>query len=200
MRLASGISGIPMPDLQWYAHGVPVSGETNDVLDIPSVSAKDAGVYWVVASHSSGVVTNGPVTWGVNNVVASNYFGFAIPDSAGIPLQIQSAGNILGPWTLLAALVATNSPHTFVDVNGAGAGQLFYRTTSPGRLEPRRFRGWSFTTLAGSRVKIEYVDAESGYNNWQLLTLVTPPSSPYLYIDTSETVNWPRYYRTTPMP
>ncbi|MBI4326216.1 MAG: hypothetical protein HY674_13275 [Chloroflexi bacterium] len=44
------------------------------------------------------------------------------------------------------------------------------------------------------------VDELTGFLDWQLLTMLTLPESPYLFIDTSATDVQRRYYRTTPVP
>ena len=101
---------------------------------------------------------------------------------------------------MVAKLTLTNSPSVFIDFSATNAGQRFYRTTQTGRLAIWLFPGWNFTASAGSQHKIEYVNAEVGFTNWQFLTNLTLPSSPYLFIDTSATNKWHRFYRTTPIP
>ena len=200
VEIMTQIAGWPAMNYQWFVNGRPVVGATNEIFVIPSASALDAGGYMVIASNALGTVTNGPVTLGVNNVAASNFVGLVMTDPSGTPLQIQSAAQIQGPWTRLAELTLTNSPSVFIDFSATNARQRFYRTTQPGHLDVWLFPGWTFTAAAGGQQKIEYVNAEVGFNNWQFLTNLTVPGSPYLFIDTSATNKWQRFYRTTPLP
>jgi hypothetical protein len=100
----------------------------------------------------------------------------------------------------MADQTVTNSQFAFIDIVAAKVGQRFYRTAQPIRLEPWIFHGWSFTAPAGSRQKIEYVDEEYGFNNWQFLTNLTLPTSPYLFFDTTVTNRSRRFYRTSAIP
>ena len=125
------ISAVPPLAYQWYFDGRPLAGATNDSLTISPMTAVDAGVYMVIASNAFGAITNGPLTMGVYNICASNYFGLIIADSSGMQLQIQSAGNVLGPWTPLADLLVTNSPQAYIDFAVMNDGQRFYHPIIP---------------------------------------------------------------------
>jgi hypothetical protein len=200
VNLTAHIAGSPAPSFQWFFNDKPVVGATNEVLIVSAASELNAGVYQVIANNDLGSGTNGPATLGVNNVVASNFFGLVIPNAPGTPVQIQSAAEIRGPWTPLADLTLTDGQEVFIDFSATNAARRFYRTTQPGRLQAWLFPGWSFTAPPGTQQKIEYVNASVGFTNWQFLTNLTLRSSPYLFIDTSATNYWPRFYRTTPLP
>ena len=83
----------------------------------------------MIASSALGTVTNGPATLCFYNVAASHFVGLVLTEPPGIPLQIQSAAQIGGPWMPLADLILTNSPGLFFDFAATNAGQRFYRTT-----------------------------------------------------------------------
>jgi outer membrane protein assembly factor BamB len=194
------VVGEPPPNYQWLFDGEPIPGATNSVYSIASVSASNAGIYSVIASNDLGSITNEPATLGVNNVVASNYLGLVLTAPKDTRLQVQSADNVSGPWSILADLNLTASPYAFIDFTATQTNQRFYRTTQPDRLEAWLFPGWTFASPEGSRYRIEYVNAEAGFTHWQFLTNLTLPGSPHLFIDTTATNKWPRYYRTTPLP
>ena len=196
VTLKSQISGSPVPSYQWFHDGEPIAGATNEVFLISPASDRDEGAYLIIASNVFGTVTNGPATLGVYNVVPAHFFGLVLTDPLGTALQLQSAADIQGPWTPLVDLVLANTPDVFIDFTATNAGQRFYRTTQPNRLQAGRFPGWTFTAPVGSQYQIEYVDAQAGFTNWQFLTNLTLPSSPYEFIDTTATNQLQRLYRT----
>jgi hypothetical protein len=200
VNLMAQIAGSPAPSFQWFFNGEPVVGATNVVFIISSASALNVGAYQVIANNVLGSVTNGPATLGVNNVKVSNFVGLVMTDVSGAPLQIQSAAQIRGPWTPLAELTLTNNPGVLIDFDATHATQRFYRTTASGGLSVWMFPGWNYAAPVGSQHKIEFVNAQVGFTNWQFLTNLTVPSSPYLFIDTSATEKSERFYRTTPLP
>jgi hypothetical protein len=200
-NLAGQIVGDPPPTYQWFFNGQLISQATNRDYAIASVSTNDVGTYMVIASNAFGTVTNGPITMAVNNVAASNFFGMTLTAPQDTHLRIESADQGNGPWSTLADLVLTQSPYEFIDLSAGNSPQRFYRTTQTNRLEGRWYLpGWQFTGAVGSKYQIEYVNAEVGYTNWQFLTNLTLPTSPYLFIDTTATKFPWRYYRTAPIP
>lgn len=69
VTLASTVSGVPSPILQWYynggllsdgatGYGSIVSGSDSDTLSISNAQEADSGLYSLIASNSAGVVTN----------------------------------------------------------------------------------------------------------------------------------------------
>lgn len=52
----------------------------------------------------------------------------------------------------------------------------------------------------GTQHRIEYVDEAGGWLDWQELTTLILPESPYLFIDEGSLGSPPRIYRTTPIP
>ncbi len=196
------VQGFPVPSIQWHLNGQPIPGATGTVYAIASVSDADVGTYTVVASNALGTATSDAMILNVNNVETASYPGLIITASAGTQLQVQYANELSRAplWQLLADLTLSESPYVYVDKTAAGAAQRLYRTTHPDPLTLRMWPGWVFDATAGSRHRIEYVDELTGFLNWQLLTTLTLPESPYLFIDTSATNVQRRHYRTTPAP
>jgi outer membrane protein assembly factor BamB len=196
------VGGEPLPTFQWIFNDFPISGATNLIYQIPSISLTNAGTYLLVASNALGAVTNPPATFGVNNVVASNFVGLVLHAAPGTPLQLQAADHLTAPvnWRRLADLTVPTNPYAFIDVTASNIGQRFYRSTQQDPLEAGLFPGWSLTAPAGTRQRIEYVDAQVGFTNWQFLTNLTLSSTPYLFIDTAATNKLPRFYRTSLIP
>jgi len=51
-------TGVPQPEYQWWRGGMAIDGATNSELQVIEAGFQDAGIYTVVASNSSGAVTN----------------------------------------------------------------------------------------------------------------------------------------------
>ena len=198
--LSARIGGVPPLAFQWYFNGQPIAGETNPVYRLSSVTATQAGDYAVIAQNALGMVTNGPVTLGVNNVMPTNFLGLVVSGEHDPSTRIEFATNLSGPWTLLAGPRLAENPNAVIDLTDTASGQRFYRATPAVRLEARRWPGWTFAGPSGAAYRIEYVTAATGFGNWQFLTNLTLPESPYLFIDTTATNDGLRYYRTTPLP
>ena len=65
---------------------------------------------------------------------------------------------------------------------------------------PVQFFGSTIIDPVGSQHQIEYVNAAAGWTNWQTLTTLTLPASPYLFLDEASLGDSRRVYRTTPVP
>ena len=53
---------------------------------------------------------------------------------------------------------------------------------------------------AGTRIRVETVSAASGWTHWQVLTQLTLPACPYLFLDLESLRAPERAYRTRPVP
>ena len=71
---------------QWYKNGAAISGETDDILFLSSVTAADAGEYFAVATVSSGSATSTVV-----NITIDGLFTKVV-DSA----LVLEPGSVLG--------------------------------------------------------------------------------------------------------
>ena len=85
-------------------------------------------------------------------------------------------------------------------MTASNIGQRFYRSTQKDPLEAWLYPGWTITAPAGTRQRIEYVDYQVGFTNWQFVMNLTLPGTPYLFIDTTATNHSPRFYRTSLIP
>lgn len=61
VRFETSATGCPAPRFSWRFNGQLINGATNSFLNLPSVSAADAGVYQVIASNQYGSDTNSAV-------------------------------------------------------------------------------------------------------------------------------------------
>ena len=198
--LSAQVGGTPTLSFQWFVNGQPLAGETNGTLTIPSISATNVGDYLVVANNPFETVTNGPATLGVNNVMPTHFLGLILSGDAGPSTRIEFATNLSGPWTPLTGARLADNPNAVIDLTDTASGQRFYRATPAVRLDARRWPGWTFAGPSGAAYQIEYVTAATGFGNWQFLTNLTLPESPYLFINTTATNDGLRFYRTTPLP
>ncbi len=58
----SGATGVPIPTLQWFKNGAPISNETNATLTINSAQGSDIASYLLVAANAAGSVTSSVAT------------------------------------------------------------------------------------------------------------------------------------------
>ena len=54
------VTGVPVPNCQWYFNGSPLAGATNTSLFFNPLTTNNAGSYFVVATNVSGSVTSTP--------------------------------------------------------------------------------------------------------------------------------------------
>jgi len=203
-QIKVNIQGIPNPQLQWFYGGSPVSGATNRVLSLPVFTRAQEGIFWLVASNSVGQATSAPIAVVVGNVEPETFVGLSWEGSATQPQVLESSSR-LGPaavWHSISNYPPGQVTWIFVaskDVEPA----CFYRLHSP---IPASFtgaglvNGWWFPDVAGSRHLIEYTGAANGWTNWQVLTNLILPVSPYLFLDYESLGQARRVYRTTPQP
>ncbi len=202
VELRTDATGPSPISLQWRFNGQSIPGATNASWKIASVFRNDAGTYSVVASNAYATVISRPVVVSVHNVVPSRWPLVRFTAPPGTPLQVQYAERLGSPpaWHPLADVTLPASPDGFVDSTASAITQRFYRTTQTDRLGIQIVPGWTFEAPIGSVHRVEYVDEATGLANWQFLTDLTLPSSPYLFVDLTATNAPPRQYRTTPLP
>ena len=125
---------------QWRHAGLPVPSQTNSWLALTGLQPGDAGNYDVVASNGAGsatsaaallsvidasaTITAGPLL--TNGVFYAQYLGLP-----GYPYTVQTATNILGPWTLFSSPTAGPDGRFEVmdPVSPSGSAERYYRTT-----------------------------------------------------------------------
>lgn len=57
-NITVGITGLPLPSVQWFKDGFPVTGATNLTVSFGNILDSDQGAYAAVASNLVGVVTS----------------------------------------------------------------------------------------------------------------------------------------------
>ncbi|MCP5528545.1 MAG: hypothetical protein H7A47_17280, partial [Verrucomicrobiales bacterium] len=73
-------------------------------------------------------------------------------------------------------------------------------TDAPAFTRAAFISGWWFEQAPGASWKIEFVSPAGGWTTWQVLTNLTLPASPYLFLDHGSWSDPLRVYRTTPLP
>jgi hypothetical protein len=205
-RLTVQVSGAPMPQMQWYFGGAIVAGGTNATLNLTPVTRAMGGAYWLVASNVAGQATSAPIAVVVSNVDLERFVAFRWPAHTQSKLALQSADAVGGPWSVLSNYPPASAEQRFIELAPRAAG--FYRlvTSDPGPVPAPVFtgaglvKGWVLDGAVGTKHLIEYVAASTAWTNWQVLTNLTLPASPYLFLDYDSLSVPVRVYRTTPVP
>lgn len=199
-RLRVRVLGSPPLELQWFLNGAPIPGATEAVLDVPRASRADEGVYRLTATNASGeasVEINGVVS-----NVATEHLPAWQWEGDGRPIVLEEAPSPGGPWSERGELGAGELTGVYVDFNPI-ENALFYRLRGEAAVQfsvVGTVPGWRYEEAAGTRHRVEYVDAVGGWFNWQTLVTLTLPESPYLFVDQTSLGSSPRVYRTTPVP
>jgi hypothetical protein len=208
-RITVPVSSTATPQLQWFFNGTAVAGGTNVTLILPAVARASEGSYWLVASNAVGQATSAPILAVVSNVDPEPFVALRWPAHTHCTLALQSTDR-LGPgaaWQTLTNYPPAATEERFVELEAAPT--RFYRfsgSDGAGPVSPHVFtgaglaNGWRYTDAVGTKHQIEYVAEATGWTNWQALTNLVLPASPYLFLD-YDSLNVPvRVYRTTPAP
>lgn len=193
---------IPPEECQWYFNSVPIEGATNARLERPAVTAIHQGLYTLVATNGLGAVTSHPVVVMVSNVDPLVLPTLTWSSDPRNPMTLQTAESILGPWTDLLDYPPHDGGQVHVETDLTRPA-CFYRVkgVSPAVFTAiGRANSWWFHQPVGSRHRIEYTGASSGWTNWQFLTNLSLPYSPYLFADQASQQQLERVYRVSPAP
>jgi hypothetical protein len=201
------VGGFPTPEAQWFFAGAAVPGGTDATLTLPAVTRALEGIYWLVASNASGQATSAPILAVVSNVDPERFVAFQWAGRTEGGLTLESADRLgaAAAWQTLSNYPPAAAEQRWVEFEPAAAGAAqFYRLSGSGSPPLFTGAGWvnglRFDAVAGSRHQIEYVAEATGWTNWQALTNLVLPASPYLFLD-YDSLNVPvRVYRTTPAP
>jgi hypothetical protein len=200
-RITVQVSGVPVPQVQWFFNGAALPGDTYATLILPAVTRALEGTYWLVASNTAGQATSAPIVAVVGNVDPERFVALGWLGHADSGLALESTDR-LGPgtvWHTLSNYPPATTEQRFAASAGAAAG--FYRLS--GSKSPPVFtaagwvNGWRYAALAGTQHRIEYTAAATGWTNWLLLTNLVLPASPYLFLDYDSLGAPARVYRTT---
>ena len=137
--LAALASGSAPLAYQWRHGSLPVSGQTNSWLTLTGLQLSDAGNYDVVASNSAGsatsaaallTVTDASASVAAGPVVTNNVFYVQFTGLAGYTYIVQTATNILGPWSALSYPTAgPDGRFELLDpVSASAPSERYYRT------------------------------------------------------------------------
>ncbi len=202
-KIAVKVSGEPVPALRWFFHGEPIPGATEATLTIPSVTRPDEGIYTLVASNAVGQVTSQPILALVSNVDPLSFVGLRWEGENAGPVSLEATAQLgeMATWHSISNFPPSATPQVYVELDPADAAR-FYRLNGADRVETLRaafIPGWWFTQPAGTTHRIEYVSPAAGWTNWQVLTNLTLPSSPHLFLDTAAFDHPGGVYRTAPV-
>jgi PKD repeat protein len=125
-------TGNPMPTYQWRKNGNIISGATNSIYKITSVTTGDAGSYDVIVSNSQGSVTSNSATLTVNTnysppTISSHPQSQTVNLSQSVTFSVTATGNPMPTyqWRKNGNNIsgATSSSYTInsVTVNDSGS-------------------------------------------------------------------------------
>jgi hypothetical protein len=66
-----------------------------------------------------------------NFVVSNSQFGFTVTGASNMPVVVDVAANLSGPWTALQTFTLTNGAVNVSDTQSGGGSGRFYRFHSP---------------------------------------------------------------------
>jgi autotransporter-associated beta strand protein len=124
----SGATGTPIPSLQWYKNGLPISGQTGSTLTIASAQGSDIGLYDLVATNIAGVATSSVVKLTVKSTTLAATAFSPTNGSTGIcydtPLYITFNGPVSIVNSGRVMIYNTTNQVTPVDVIDMGANTV----------------------------------------------------------------------------
>lgn len=137
--LIATASGVPAPAYQWRKDGVPLTGETAQLLQIAHATAADAATYSVVATNTAGSATSADLVLAVTNTPAApvvltpprNVTTVAGGDAT---FTVEFSGNPLPTvqWKRNGSVIAgaTDATLTLTNVQSAQAGSYTVTLTN----------------------------------------------------------------------
>ncbi len=170
---------------------VPLTGgpvitlATGLTLPFNDLAVDDTHTYWAEPGISPHV--------GIGAVkrVAKQGVGVTWSSSNPAVATIDAAGR-----ATLAGEGTTTITATFAGV----MGQTSLRVVSPVALAIHLYAGVTLTGPVGAQYRIEYAPSVGNTNNWQTLTNLTLPASPYVLIDYDSPNASQRFYRAVRLP
>ncbi len=203
-KLTVKVNGNPAPSVTWFHNGRPITSATRSSLMIPSVTRASEGLYTLVASNALGQVTTKPIIALVSNVKPQQWMGLKWEGGTNGPVTLECTAQWVPSafWHSLGDYPPNGSTQTYVEMNPFTTAS-FYRLRSAEALRISNaglVNGWSIAEPVGSRILVEVVSEASGWTRWQVLTNLTLPASPYLFLDLLSLTAPERVYRTTLVP
>ncbi len=196
--------GDPTPSLSWFHNGLPIAGATQASLTISSAARTADGIYTLLASNTVGQATSKPIIVLVSNVKPQQWMGLKWESGTNGLVTLESATQLgaSASWHSLSNYPSNGTTQTYVETSSANAAR-FYRLSSAEAtpISGAGFvNGWSMTEPAGTRLLVEVTSEVSGWTNWEVLTNLTLPASPHLFLDLESLGAPERVYRTTVVP
>jgi outer membrane protein assembly factor BamB len=203
-RITVQATGKPTPQFRWTLNSAAVPEGTNASLILSAVTRAQEGIYSLVASNALGQATSAPIVAVVSNVDPLQHPGWRWEGAAGT-VTAEASPSVFGPWAYLFRPPAGAMSGFYIETNLVWRS-MFYRLRAQSGGRSARFTtttripGWGYQTGVGTRHRIEYVWSGSGWTNWVVLTELTVPESPHLFLDTDALDHPGAVYRTTPVP
>ncbi|MCP5522218.1 MAG: PQQ-binding-like beta-propeller repeat protein [Verrucomicrobiales bacterium] len=202
-RVVTEVSGIPFPQVQWSRNGTRIPDATSTTVVIPEVTRADEGSYSLSATNGAGQTTSRPITVVVSNVDPIPLVALEWQGQEGEPLTLESADRVGKdvPWKTVRDYPAGNVRQWFLEPEPVSTS--FFRLR--GSLQAPSINvgwvnAWSFDEPIGTGVRIEYLSTITGWTEWQTLTNLVLPTSPYQFVDLESLDDCSRVYRTTLLP
>lgn len=123
-------SGAPPLAYQWFHNGIPISGATDNVLNLPQVQINDAGDYHVTVTNSTGTASSRTTRLSVSFIQVEAYAGIRINGVVGQTYRIEATPAV-GPlnWQSVGTLTLNTTPQTWIDLETPNLPQRLYRVT-----------------------------------------------------------------------
>ncbi len=202
-------SGSAPVGYEWRFNGSPLSGLTNDSLQLADVQYSQAGAYTVVVTDPFGSVTSAPAMLNVIAPVERRPVpGINLAGEAGSSLNVDYADSLAPQpaWVPLDTVSLTNTSQLYFDLAAPLPPQRFYRawqTGTPSVLPSLDVHMVLAITLIGSigdSLRLDYINQIGPTNGWVTLDTVTLTNTSQLYFDTSSIGQPRRLYRIVPGP
>jgi hypothetical protein len=191
------VTGTVLLDSTVLATNTTVSGQPFSPCSV--VFTATAGIHVLMFSNSPTI--DGDNTMFLDDVQivkaapvkAAAYAGLLVNGSAGVNYTVLFADDLLtGSWMALTNVILSNSLSIYFDTTSPGVpGQRFYNCLSPAPSLPASmslgiYTGYNIQGAAGGNYILQYLNPLPS-TAWTSITNITPPTSPYLWLDPSMT-------------
>ncbi len=129
---ANAICDYGLVTYQWQFNGVDLPGATLPVLNLPSLTPADAGIYTVKAVSPDNYTISASAKLNFSFLEAKRYTGLAIQGKVNETYRIEFTEDMHPPvtWTLLTNITLLSSPYFYLDQTSSDGKSRFYRAIS----------------------------------------------------------------------